>query len=181
LQKAFFQYLENTMQTSSRILLGFLFTLVAANVPLFANAQTRAAAGVLPGSIYPGAVLVLPQREDYKAPAIYRSREPVARLEGLMAIQEICRDDTAALMKNRRFERRATPVSGWASSMMVSAEVAASLDFVQQANLKAGAKYEYLAKIKTGPMQVWDSGDDDIGTTVIRYVSKECKKSSESA
>jgi hypothetical protein len=140
------------------------------------NAQTRAAAGALTGSIYPGAILVAPQREDYKAPAIYRSREAASRLEGLMAVKQICSEDTDALIKSRRFASRSTATSGWESSTLVSAEAAAGLDFIQKVDLNASAKYEYLAKIKTGPMQVWDSGNDDIGPTVIRYIGSVCKK-----
>lgn len=125
---------------------------------------------------YPKAFLVSPQRHDYLAPAIYRSVNDISSLGFPVEIRSLCPEDIKVMIRKNLFAQKdPQPVTGLEkeTSFGVGVEMAGNLKNVVRVGV--GGKYDHIYSINTGPSQVIDSEDDNIGQKVLSKISNNCR------
>ncbi len=139
-----------------------------------AHAQTQRRAAVWPG--YPGSILVAPQQANLRAPAIYRTVDDRDNLQNPIGVVQICERDIRVLQRNGTISRY-QPVAAAGvqnhSSVLLGGKLSLDAGVV---NASASGDYDQLVTLSTGPVQVYETDDDDISQTVLRKVSRQCRK-----
>jgi hypothetical protein len=149
--------------------------LCLAATPMAAHAQVSewARAGVYPG--YPGSFLITPQQSDYLAPAIYRSVNDTEHLGNPVEIRQICLEDIQAMVEKKIIHQTKAEAAGVENAVSFLAGGKLSADArVLKASL--GAKYDHRVTLKTGPVRVFGSDDDNIASTILTNIKNKCRK-----
>lgn len=129
---------------------------------------------VWPG--YPGSILVAPQQANLLAPAIYRSVDDRDNLQNPVGVVQICERDMQ-LLRRRGTVSKPEPVAAAGvqnhSSRLFGGKL--SLD-AKVINASVGGDYDQVVTLNTGTVQVYETDDDDISQTVLRNVSRQCRR-----
>ena len=140
-----------------------------------ASAQTQIRrAAVWPG--YPGSILVAPQQANLRAPAIYRSIDDRDSLQNPVGVVQICERDIR-LLQRQGVVSRYQPVTAAGvqnhSSLLLGGKLSLDAGVI---NAGASGDYDQLVTLSTGTVQVYETDDDDISRTVLRKVSRQCRR-----
>jgi len=140
-----------------------------------ADAQTASfRPTVWPG--YPGAVLIAPQQQNLKAPALYRSVNDMDNLEHPVGISQICERDLS-ILRRKGIVSTPQPVTAAGVQNQSSRVIGGKIGIdAQVVSVNAEANYDQIVTLSTGAVQVYESDDDDIARTVLRNVGSGCRK-----
>jgi hypothetical protein len=151
-----------------------------ATMSVVAHAQTSdwAGAEVYPG--YPGSFLVTPQRSDFTAPAIYRTVNDRNNIGNPVGIAQLCRRDVQALInKGIIHPRGPVAASGVQNDYKVVLSGKIGLD-AKIIKASVGAEYDQIVSLSTGPVQVFDSDEDNVGRIILANIGRSCQRVIES-